>query len=80
MEVNPTLNVHRLQLRLLGSLILFTPVAFVSQRQLLPRSLPSPYGIPYSIKAFYRYTINSMILYLTLDIKYLSLIHILYGL
>ena len=76
----PTLNVHRLLLWLLGYLILFAPIAFVSQRQSLPRSLPSPYGIPYKINAFYRYLINSMILYKTLEIKFLILIHLSNGL
>lgn len=76
----PTLNIHSLQLRLLGSLILFDPLAFVYQRQLLPRSLPSPFGIPYNIKTFYRYTINSVILYTTLDIKFLILNHFFNGL
>lgn len=37
-----TPNRHRLQQRLRGSLIRFAPFAFVPQRQVRPRQLPSP--------------------------------------
>jgi len=36
------------------------------------------FGVPYNIKTFYRYTINSIILYLTLDNQYLIIFHIFY--
>jgi len=70
---HPTPNIHRLRLRLLGYLILFTPLAFVSQCQFLPRLLPSPFGPPYKITVFYHYFINLIILYKTLDIQFLIL-------
>ncbi len=38
----PTPSIHRLGLGLPGSLILFAPLAFVSQRQVGPRAPPSP--------------------------------------
>ncbi len=39
---DPTPSIHRLGLGLPGSLILFAPLAFVSQRQVCPREPPSP--------------------------------------
>ncbi len=40
--IDPTPSIHRLGLGLPGSLILFAPLAFVSQRQDCPREPPSP--------------------------------------
>ncbi len=40
--LGPTPSIHRLWLGLPGSLILFAPLAFVSQRQVGPREPPSP--------------------------------------
>jgi hypothetical protein len=33
------------------------------------------FGLPYNINTFYRYTINSVILYKTLDKQFLALAH-----
>ena len=40
--VGPTPSIHRLRLGLPGSLILFAPLAFASQRQVQTRKPPSP--------------------------------------
>ena len=65
-------SIHRLQFGLLGYLILFAPQTFVSQRQYLPRPLPSPFGLPSNIYIFYHYTGNSKVLYNTLDNEFLN--------
>ncbi len=41
-SLDPTPSIHRLRLGLPGSLILFAPLAFVSQRQVCPRKPPTP--------------------------------------
>lgn len=66
-------SIHSLLFGLIGYLILVAPQTFVFQRQLLPRLLPSPYGVPSNINTFYRYTRNSVILYSTLERQFQSI-------
>ncbi len=57
----PTPSVHRLQLGLPGSLILFAPPAFAPERQEWARNAFATGVLP-DISAFHRYTENSRFL------------------
>ena len=68
-----TYGIHNLLQRLLGYLILFVICAFVPQRQLLHRRLPSPLPSPFGITKFYLSSLSTAFLHITLVI-YLHLI------